>query len=272
MDTAASDAASAIRTRALTRRFGQATAVTDLDLDIAPGEVFGLLGPNGAGKTTTIRMLTTILRPSSGTAWVAGFNLLREAAEVRRHIGYVPQLLSADADLTGYENLLVFARLYRVAAAERRGRIADALDFMGIGAVAGQLVRHYSGGMIRRLEIAQALVSRPDVLFLDEPTVGLDPAARRTVWERIQALWRRWHTTICMTTHYMDEADTLCTHVAFIEHGHLVAQGTPAELKAALGPGASLDDVFIRLSSAAVREGDGYGEAARERRAIQRHG
>lgn len=269
-DTAAQSPA--ILTRALARRFGKVTAVGGIDLRVAPGEIFGLLGPNGAGKTTAIRMLTTLLPPSGGEAQVAGFDLVRQASRVRRHIGYVPQMLSADGDLSGYENLLVFARLYRVSASERRSRIDEALEFMGIGDAAHQLVRHYSGGMIRRLEIAQSLVNRPDILFLDEPTVGLDPAARHAVWERIKALWARWHTTICMTTHYMDEAEALCSRIAFIEHGCLVAQGTPAELKAAVGPGATLDDVFIRLSGARPETGGGYQAAARERRAIGRHG
>ena len=272
MDAVADTTAPAILTRSLTRRFGQVTAVSGIDLRIAAGEIFGLLGPNGAGKTTTMRMLTTLLPPSAGEARVSGFDLLREAPQIRGHIGYVPQMLSADGDLTGYENLLVFARLYRVPAKERRNRIREALDFMGISDFSHQLVRHYSGGMIRRLEIAQSLVNLPDILFLDEPTVGLDPAARHAVWDRIQALWKRWHTTICMTTHYMDEAEALCSRVAFIEHGHLVAQGTPAELKAQVGPGASLDDVFIHLSGTSTQEGVGYQEAARERRSIQRHG
>src|SRR5690348_14374559 len=272
MDSAVDGATAAIWTRGLTRKFGNAIAVDAIDLRVGAGEIFGLLGPNGAGKTTTIRMLTTLLPPSAGEAQVAGFDLRREAALIRRRIGYVPQMLSADADLTGYENLLVFARLYGVPSGERRRRIREALDFMGIADSAYQLVRHYSGGMIRRLEIAQSLVNRPGILFLDEPTVGLDPAARHAVWARIQALWKRWQTTICMTTRYMDEAEALCTRIAFIERGRIVAQGTPAELKAGVGPDATLDDVFIRLSGTQARQDDGYQATDLERRSIQRHG
>jgi ABC-type Na+ transport system ATPase subunit NatA len=170
-----------IETLQLTKRFGARLAVDSLNLQVEPGEIFGLLGPNGAGKTTTIRMLTTLLQPSSGDARVAGFDLRHEAFEVRRHIGYVPQMLSADPELTGYENLLLFSKLYRVPASKRKPRIAEALDFMQITDSANKLVRHYSGGMIRRLEIAQSLINRPDILFLDEPTVGLDPTGRHSV-------------------------------------------------------------------------------------------
>ena len=261
-----------IETRQLTRRFGARLAVDRLDLQVVPGEIFGLLGPNGAGKTTTIRMLTTLLQPSSGDARVAGFDLRHEAFEVRRHIGYVPQMLSADPELTGYENLLLFSKLYRVPASERKPRIAEALDFMQITDSSNKLVRHYSGGMIRRLEIAQSLVNRPDILFLDEPTVGLDPTGRHSVWERLQALWKKWNTTILMTTHYMDEAEALCHRVAFIQLGRIMELGTPAELKAKLGPGATLDDVFIHLSGSEQQEADGFHSTIGERRSIQRHG
>src|SRR5208282_5936565 len=168
----------------LTRRFGELTAVDRATIAVSQGEIFGLIGPNGAGKSTLIKMLTTLLPPTSGSATIAGYDIVREPAQVRRRIGYVPQLLSADGSLSGYENLLLSARLYGVPRRERMPRIAQALARMGLSGVADHLVGHYSGGMIRRLEIAQSLLHRPAVLFLDEPTVGLDPGARGTVWNR----------------------------------------------------------------------------------------
>jgi ABC-2 type transport system permease protein len=187
----------------LTRRFGDLTAVDRLTLAIEPGEVFGLLGANGAGKTVPIKMLTTLLPATSGTARVAGFDIANHAADVRRVIGYVPQMISADGALTGYENLLIFAKLYDIRRAERTARITDALAFMDLEDVAGKLVRDYSGGMIRRLEIAQAMLHRPRVLFLDEPTVGLDPVARAAVWEHVERLRIEYGATIVLTTHAM---------------------------------------------------------------------
>jgi ABC-2 type transport system ATP-binding protein len=165
--------------------------VDALTVSVAAGEVFGLLGPNGAGKSTVIKMLTTLLPPTSGTASVAGFDIVRESGEVRRVIGYVPQLLSADGSLTGYENLLIFAKLYDIPRAERETRVRDALAFMGLTDAVNKLVQTYSGGMIRRLEIAQSMLHRPQVLFLDEPTVGLDPLARETVWNHLEELRAR---------------------------------------------------------------------------------
>jgi ABC-2 type transport system ATP-binding protein len=264
-------AALAVQTRGLTRAFGELTAVDCVDLAVAKGSIFGLLGPNGAGKTTLIRMLTTLLPPSAGQACVAGYDVVREAGVVRQHIGYVPQMLSADPDLTGFENLLIFAKLYRVPATQRRERIREALDFMGLTDAAGVLVRHYSGGMIRRLEIAQSLVNRPEVLFLDEPTVGLDPTARHAVWTHVQALWQRWGTTIFMTTHYMEEAEALCHAVAFVHHGRIVKSGPPAALKTEIGA-ATLDDVFIALTGGPLDEGGSYASAVQTRQAARRHG
>src|SRR5581483_8139872 len=210
-----------LEARGLTRRFGTLIALDALSFTVGAGEIFGLLGPNGAGKTTAIKLLTTLLTPSAGTATVAGFDIVCQAAGVRRVIGYVPQLLSADGSLTGYENLLVFARLYEVPPTERRGRIQDALAFMGLASAANKLVREYSGGMIRRLEIAQSMLHRPRVLFLDEPTVGLDPVAREVVWEHVQQLRAEYGATIVLTTHYMDEADHLCDRVAILHDGRL---------------------------------------------------
>jgi len=205
---------------------------------------------------------------------VAGFDIVKQPAEVRRHIGYVPQLLSADGSLTGYENLLLSARLYGVPRSERKARIAGALERMGLAPVADRLVGHYSGGMIRRLEIAQCLLHRPAVLFLDEPTVGLDPSAREAVWDRVLDLRDRFQRTMVVTSHHMDEIDQFCDRVALIDHGRIVAVGTPTELKATIAPGATLDDVFVRLVSAAdeAKAGEGYGEVRRARRAEREHG
>jgi ABC-2 type transport system ATP-binding protein len=174
----------------LTRRFSNLTAVDNLNLAVAEGEVFGLLGPNGAGKTTVIKMLTMLLPPTAGTATVAGFDIRQRPAQVRACIGYVPQLVSVDGALTGYENLLFFAKLYGVAGTLRRNRIEEALNFAGLQEAAGREVRGYSGGMVRRLELAMAMLHRPRVLFLDEPTVGLDPVAPQAVWRQVQLLAR----------------------------------------------------------------------------------
>jgi ABC-2 type transport system ATP-binding protein len=259
-----------LETKLLTKRFGDLAAVDRLTIAIEPNEVFGLVGPNGAGKTTVIKMLTTLLPPMSGNASVAGYDIVHHAAQVRRVIGYVPQLLSADGALTGYENLLIFAKLYGIPRGERERRIRDALDYMGLAAVADKLVRNYSGGMIRRLEIAQAMLHRPRILFLDEPTVGLDPVARKAVWEHIQRLRSDYGTTIFLTTHYMDEADQLCSRVAIMHLGKMTAVGTPAQLKASVGDGATLDDVFEYYSGFEVDSGGSYREVSRTRRVARR--
>lgn len=245
-------------TKALTRRFGAQIAVNCMTISVAGGECFGLVGPNGAGKTTAIKMLTTLLPPSSGTVRISGFDIRREAARVRRVIGYVPQALSVDGTLTGYENLLIFAKLYDIPHAEREKRIAEAFAFMGLSDFANRLVREYSGGMIRRLEIAQSTLHRPPLLFLDEPTVGLDPLARKTVWDHMDQLRSKWGTTIFLTTHYMEEADELCSRVAIMHLGKIVAIGTPAELKIATGnPKATMDDVFIYFAGDKLESGGG---------------
>ena len=225
-------------------RFGQHLAVDQVSLRIEPGETFGLLGPNGAGKTTTIRMLTTLLKPAEGIARVFGLDTASKPMRVRRMIGYVPQLLSADASLTGQENVELFARLFDVPRRERRQRVAEVLGAMGLDDAAGRLVKTYSGGMVRRLELAQALVNTPRLLVLDEPTVGLDPVARADVWEFITRLREASAMTVLMTTHHMDEADLYCDRIALMHRGTLRATGTPADLKAELGGEATLDTVF----------------------------
>jgi ABC-2 type transport system ATP-binding protein len=260
-----------LETEALTRRFGLLTAVDALTISVEAGEVFGLLGPNGAGKTTAIKMLTTLLPPTSGKATVAGFDITRQAAKVRRMIGYVPQALSVDGSLTGYENLLIFAKLYDIPRKERESRLRDALAFMGLTDASDKLVRKYSGGMIRRLEIAQSTLHRPPVLFLDEPTVGLDPLARKAVWEHVERLRDDYGTTIVLTTHYMEEADSLCTRVAIMHLGKVAVIGTPEELKTSIG-GGTLDDVFVHYAGDALESGGSYRETASERRMAKRLG
>lgn len=262
-----------LETQGLTRQFGKITAVDGLTISVEAGEVFGLLGPNGAGKSTAIKMLTTLLPPSSGRAKIAGFDLKSQAAEVRWRIGYVPQALSADDTLTGYENLLIFAKLYNIPRRERESRVRQALVFMGLQDVANRLVHQYSGGMIRRLEIAQSILHQPLVLFLDEPTVGLDPLARAAVWEQVRQLRDNYGTTIVLTTHFMEEADNLCSRVAIMHQGRVIAIGTPAELKASLGKsGATLDEVFIHYTGDQLALGGSYRDVSRTRRTARRLG
>lgn len=264
----------AVQAFALTRKFGDLTAIDQVTLTIGQGEIFGLIGPNGAGKSTLIKMLTTLLPPTSGSATIAGYDIVTQPAEVRRHIGYVPQLLSSDGSLTGYENMLLSARLYGVPRQQRRERISRALARMGLSEVAHHLAGKYSGGMIRRLEIAQSLLHRPAVLFLDEPTVGLDPGARETVWEHVVDLRDRFHRTMIVTSHHMDEIDEFCDRIALIDRGRIAVVGSPSELKARIGPNATLDDVFICLvatTSETETEGS-YGEIRRARRAAREHG
>jgi ABC-2 type transport system ATP-binding protein len=236
--------APAVRCRDLAYSFGAHRAVDGVDFEVRPGEMFGLLGPNGAGKTTTIRILTTLLRVRPGAAEILGHDVARERMTVRRLVGYVPQQLSAEAALTGRENVMLFARLFDVPRSDRAERVRRALEATGMDEHADRMVSTYSGGMVRRLELAQALVNRPRLLILDEPTIGLDPIARTSVWDLISTLRAESGMTVLLTTHYMNEADALCERIAMMHRGRLRAVGSPAELKADLGPDATLDDVF----------------------------
>lgn len=262
----------AIRARRLTRSFGAIVAVDHIEIAVRRGEIFGLLGPNGSGKSTTIKMLTTLLPPSEGSAEVDGCDVVRQAALVRRRIGYVPQGLSADGGLTGSENLMLSAKLYGLPRRTRKDRIGEALRMMGLHSSADRLVRTYSGGMIRRLELAQALLHRPAVLFLDEPTVGLDPVARRAVWDHLRQMQVDFDLTVFLTTHDMDEADALCSRLAILHAGRVAAYGTPAALKAAVAPGATLDDVFVHYGGGSISEGGDYRAARQIRRTASRLG
>ena len=259
-----------IRVKKLSHFYGAIRAVDSISFEVQPASIFGLLGPNGAGKSTTLKMLTTLLPATSGTAEICGFDITNDPTSVRQHIGYVPQLLSADGDLSGYENLLLSSKLYGLNSSVRKRRIQEVLDFMGLVAFKDHLVNEYSGGMIRRLEIAQALLHMPQVLFLDEPSVGLDPAARQALWKHIQEWQKAYGTTILMTTHDMDEADRLCEQVAFMYEGQIVAMETPTALKAKLGPDATLNDVFIHSTGSSLNQGGDYSNVRKTRRTISK--
>ncbi|KOV78770.1 ABC transporter [Streptomyces sp. NRRL WC-3618] len=222
----------AVLSEGLAKSFGKVHAVRGLDLAVAEGSVCGLLGPNGAGKTTAVRLLTTLLRPDAGSARVAGHDLVREAAAVRRRIGVAGQYASVDGDLTGRENLRLFARLHRVRGPAARAD--DLLDRFGLAEAADRPASTYSGGMRRRLDLAASLVERPDVLFLDEPTTGLDPAARNHIWAAVRAL-KEEGTTVVLTTQYLEEADQLADEIALVDHGRVAHTGSPAGLKALVG-------------------------------------
>jgi len=220
-----------ITLKGLTKRFGDLIAVDTVTLSVEPGEIFGLLGPNGAGKTTIINMLTTLLAPTSGSATITGYNIESDQEDVRRHIGIIFQDPSLDIGLTGRENLDFHAMMYGIDAGERKKRIAEVLAVVGLTEKAGVLVENYSGGMKRRLEIARGLIHHPKVLFLDEPTLGLDAQTRRKIWNHIRDLNKKYTMTIILTTHYMEEADYLCDRIAIIDHGKIIALDTPAGLK-----------------------------------------
>lgn len=233
-DPTADTAEEAVGCRGLDYSFGATKAVDGLDLSVRTGEIFGLLGPNGAGKTTAIRCITTLLPVRAGRVKVFGHDAAKEKMAVRRLLGYVPQQLSADAAMTGRENVALFARVFDVPRRERAARVAQALEVVDLGNAADRLAKTYSGGMIRRLELAQALVSAPRLLMLDEPTIGLDPIARSSVWEHINAVRRATGMTVLVTTHYMDEAEQYCDRVGLMHRGRIHALGTPDELRTEL--------------------------------------
>ncbi len=225
----------AIKTSKLTKKFDKLVAVDTLTLEIAKGELFGFLGPNGAGKTTTISMLCTILKPTSGKAWVWDYDIVKDQNNVRKSIGIVFQDPSLDDNLTGRENLEFHARLYKVPKSVMKKRMHELLELMELSDRVDDLVKTYSGGMRRRLEIARGLLHHPKVLFLDEPTLGLDPQTRIHIWRYIEKLNKKEGITMLLTTHYMHEADYLCNKIAIIDEGKIVALGTPTSLKASLG-------------------------------------
>jgi ABC-2 type transport system ATP-binding protein len=263
----------AIDCRHLTHRYGSFTAVDDLTLQVRSGETLGLLGPNGAGKTTVVRVLTTLTPVQHGDVSVFGLDSRRHTMDIRYNIGYVPQQLSIEPALTGRQNVQWFARLYDVPRAERDERVDQALDAMQLLDVAEGRAGTYSGGMVRRLELAQALVNRPSLLILDEPTVGLDPIARDGVWAQVQRMQAEFGMTVLLTTHYMQEADALCDRVALMHHGRLQTVGSPRELKATVSKNATLEEVFRHYAgSDLVADGSrsGLREIRSSRKAARR--
>jgi ABC-2 type transport system ATP-binding protein len=228
----------AIDVQNIVKRFGDFTAVDGISFTVEPGEIFGLLGPNGAGKSTLIRMMTTLIPPTAGTAVVGGADVRLDPDGVRRRIGVIPQALTSDPELSAAENLLIFAKLYGVPRAKRTRLIAELLEAVELTAWADKPVKTFSGGMRRRVEIARGLVHEPRIFFLDEPTTGLDPVSRTAVWEMLRRIKDEQDLTVLLTTHYMDEADKLCDRIAIVDHGHLVALDSPIRLKASV-PGAN---------------------------------
>ena len=234
----------AIAVEDIVKRYGTFEAVKGVNFSVAEGEIFGLLGPNGAGKSTLIRMMTTLIPVTSGRAMVAGVDVAKDPDAVRRVIGVIPQALTSDPDLTVEENLSIYAKLYSVPRAERERNIAEVLEAVDLTKWRGAQTKTLSGGMRRRLEIARGLVHNPHIFFLDEPTTGLDPVSRIAVWEMLNKLKTNRNLTMLLTTHYMEEADKLCDRIAIVDHGNLVAIGTPAELKRGV-PGANVVEVHF---------------------------
>jgi ABC-2 type transport system ATP-binding protein len=231
-----------IETQQITKRFGDFTAVDEITFAVERGEIFGLLGPNGAGKSTLIRMLTTLIPPTSGTARVAGFDVVRQQDGVRRAIGVIPQAMTSDLELSVEENLLIFAKLYGVGREKRTRLMKELIEAVELTQWADKPVKNLSGGMRRRVEIARGLIHEPSIFFLDEPTTGLDPVSRVAVWEMLRRIKARSNLTVLLTTHYMDEADKLCDRVAIVDHGKLAALDSPMTLKASV-PGRNVLEV-----------------------------
>jgi len=262
-----------ITVRDLVKRFKDVTAVDGITFEIDRGEMFAFLGPNGAGKSTTIKMLITLLAPTSGEASIDGLNVVADASDVRRIIGYVPQLISVDGTLTAYENLMLMARLYDIPRNEREARIAEVLGLLNLADHAGALVRTFSGGMIRRLEIGQAILHHPKVLFLDEPTSGLDPVARQNVWKHIRELRDQYGTTILFSTHQMEEAEEECDRVAIMNAGKIATIGTVTEIKSRTNKeNATLEDAFIFFTGAQLEDTSNFRSVRQSRRTEHRLG
>ncbi len=259
-----------VKVEGLSKSFGQQRAVDNVSFEVRRGEIFGFLGPNGAGKSTTINMLTTLLPPTSGTAEVCGFDIRKHPSEVRGSVGVVPQDYTADEDMTGYENILLCADLYGIQRSDAKRHASELLALVELQDAAKRKVSTFSGGMRRRLELACGLINYPQLLFLDEPTLGLDVQTRSAVWKYIRQLKRDYSMTLFLTTHYLEEADSLCDRIAIIDHGHIVKIGTPDELKATVGgdvivvgvkepePDISSDIAKLNLVKAVTKTGNDY--------------
>lgn len=247
-----------IRVTNLTKKFGDFTAVDNISFNVEKAEIFGFLGPNGAGKSTTIKMLTTLLHPTSGKIEINGFNPHHHQNKVRASFGIVFQDPSLDEELTAYENMHFHAVLYKVAANVRAERIEELLKFVELWEKRNEFVKNYSGGMKRRLEIARGFLHHPKIIFLDEPTLGLDPQTRNYMWSYVQNLNKQEQTTVFFTTHYMEEADRIADRIAIIDHGKIIASGTPEQLKEQTNK-ESLEDAFLELTGHAIREEEASG-------------
>lgn len=257
----------------LVKRFGKFAAVDDISFTVAAGEIFAFLGPNGAGKSTTIKMLITLLTPSTGAAAIDGHDVVREASKVRHIIGYVPQMISVDGTLTAYENLMLMARFYDIPRAERKRCVREMLIFLKLEEHADALVRTFSGGMVRKMEVGQAMLHRPKVLLLDEPTTGLYPVAQRDVWTHLFDLRGRFGTTIFFSTHNMEEADEVSDRLAVLNRGKIVAMSTAEELKAKTGkPDATLEDAFVFVTGNELQEAGDFREIRAARQTERRLG
>ena len=237
-----------IETFGLTKKFGDLVAVDHINIKIREGEIFGLLGPNGAGKTTTIHMLATILRPTEGTAVVAGYDIRKDPQKIRERIGIVFQETTIDRNLTGFENMWIYGRLYGLSGGVLRDKIMELLRYVELGRWKDVPIKKYSGGMIRRLEIARGLLNEPEILFLDEPTLGLDPQTRVHIWDYIKKIKKERDITILLTTHYLEEADMLCDRLAIIDYGKIIALDRPEKLKEMV----SGDIIYIKLKKDAM--------------------
>lgn len=231
----------------IVKRYGNFTAVDGVSFDVAEGEVFGLLGPNGAGKSTLIRMMTTLLEITGGTALIEGSDVRKDPDRARRCMGVIPQAMTSDGDLTVWENLSIYSKLYGISAAEREKSIDELLELVDLTQWRDAPAKNLSGGMRRRLEIARGLVHHPKIFFLDEPTTGLDPVSRVGVWEMITNIKQKRHLTVLITTHYMDEADRLCDRIAIVDHGKLVALDTPRALKASIPGSSVIESQFLNV-------------------------
>lgn len=260
-----------IEVKNLIKKFGDLTAVDNISFNVKKGEIFAFLGPNGAGKTTTIKILTTLLPPTKGEAIIDGYSVIRNPGEVRKVIGYVPQMISVDGALTAYENLILMARLYDVPLRERKKSVQQMLTFLELEKYAHSLVKTFSGGMIRKLEVGQAMLHHPHLLFLDEPTAGLDPVAKRNVWKHLLKLRDTLGTTILFSTHNMEEADEVCDRVAIMDAGKIAAMGSTPELKNKVNKeNATLEDAFIFFTGDHLQENGDFREIKRMRQTVRR--